>query len=182
MPCSHWAGQTRPPFARDTRDVALPTVTCLTAWWLLFALSPSSADAAPSLGHSERRVVKLINKFRVGHGRPRLSVSPRLNLAADRHSREMVGHRYFAHASANGASAASRVRSFRRARRVGENIAFVGEGTRRPARQVVTMWIHSPTHRAVLLDPGFNRIGVGRRSGTLGTRGLVYTADFESRR
>jgi uncharacterized protein YkwD len=51
------------------------------------------------------------------------------------------------------------------------------------ASRVVQMWMASPGHRAVILTRGFRRIGIGRRSGALGsTRAIVYTADFSSRR
>ena len=44
------------------------------------------------------------------------------------------------------------------------------------------MWMNSPPHRAVMLSPGFRRIGLSHRSGILGGFGMsVVTADFASR-
>jgi uncharacterized protein YkwD len=41
------------------------------------------------------------------------------------------------------------------------------------------MWLNSAPHRAIVLDPRFRRVGVGRRWGTLGSAGrAVVTADF----
>ena len=147
------------------------------------AVAPVTAQAAPRLDGTERTVIKLINSYRARHGRARLRASGRLNRAADRHSREMLAHDFFAHASRNGTPATTRVRRSSRARSVGENIAFIGSGQRRMARLVVSMWIDSAKHREVLLHPSFRRIGVGGRAGDLsGNRGNAITADFASRR
>ena len=147
------------------------------------AAPPTDAAAGSRMDRTERRIVKLINSYRAKHGRPRLRASGRLNRAADRHSREMVAHDFFAHPSRNGTAASTRVRRSSRARTVGENLAFIGAGERRAARRVVGMWIESPPHRAVLLNSSFRRIGVGRRGGDLGgSRGVAFTADFASRR
>jgi uncharacterized protein YkwD len=147
------------------------------------AVAPTTAQAAPRLDRTERTVIKLINSYRARHGRARLRASGRLNRAADRHSRAMLAHDFFAHASRNGTAATTRARRSSRARSVGENIAFIGSGQRRMPRLVVSMWIDSAKHREVLLHPSFRRIGVGRRAGDLsGNRGNAITADFASRR
>lgn len=146
--------------------------------------APTAAQAGGArLDPTERKVVKLINRYRAAHGRSRLRVSRRLSRVADRHSSEMAAHGFFAHSSRNGTAAATRVRRSTRAASVGENLAFVSGGGRDSARQVVRMWIGSPGHRAVMLSSSFGRIGVARRSGRLGGRsGLHFTADFASRR
>jgi hypothetical protein len=49
--------------------------------------------------------------------------------------------------------------------------------------RVVSMWMNSGTHRAVLLSSRFKRVGVARRGGHLGGgRACMVTADFASRR
>ena len=156
--------------------VALASTTTLAA-------TPTTAAAASRLDGTERTVIKLINRYRARNGRPRLRASGRLNRAADGHSREMVAHDFFGHSSRNGTAASTRVRRWSRARSVGENIAFVGAGQRRAARRVVSMWIRSAPHRAVLLNRSFRRVGIGRRGGDLsGSNGNAFTADFASRR
>lgn len=145
--------------------------------------SPAQAQAGSRLDRSERSVVRLINHYRVRHGRPRVHASRGLNQAADRHSNDMVAHGFFAHPSANGTAAVSRVRRASHADTVGENLAFLGAGERHPAARVVRLWINSADHRAILLNPSFRRIGVGRRGGNLGGQsGSAYTADFASSR
>jgi uncharacterized protein YkwD len=43
--------------------------------------------------------------------------------------------------------------------------------------------MNSPGHRAILLSSQYRRVGVGKRTGSLGsTRACVVTADFSSRR
>ena len=65
------------------------------------------------------------------------------------------------------------------ARRFGENLAW-GVGSRATARAIVRSWLASPGHRANLLRPSWERIGIGSRTGTfLGYAGAtVVTADF----
>ena len=146
-------------------------------------LTPSTAQAGGArLDRTERKVVKLVNKYRAKHGRPHLRVSRRLNRVADRHSRDMARHNFFAHSSRDGTAASTRVRRSTRARAVGENLAFLSS-RRGAARRVVNMWIRSDGHRAVMLSSSFRRIGVGQRSGRLGGNwGSHFTADFASRR
>jgi uncharacterized protein YkwD len=123
-----------------------------------------------------------MNQVRARHGLPALKSSRRLARAADGHSRDMLRHDFFSHASSDGTSFFRRVRSYARARRVGENLAML-PGRRRAARKVVTMWLRSASHRQILLSRGFRRVGVGKRSGQLGgQRATVYTVDFASRR
>lgn len=146
--------------------------------------SPAQARRTARLDHQERKIVRLINGIRADHGMAALRRSRRLNHAANRHSWNMIVADFFSHTSRNGTSTASRVRRYRHATRVGEVLAYVSRDQRRGAAwRVVQMWMASPGHRAVLLDPGFRRIGVARQGGRLGSQpALVYTADLTSRR
>jgi uncharacterized protein YkwD len=179
---AHTAAES-PGGARAGRLGALLVLALALAGTSTLAARPGEAAASSRLDGTERRIVKLINSYRARNGRPRVQASGRLNRVADRHSRAMLAHDFFAHASRNGTAAATRVRRSSRARSVGENIAFIGAGQRRAAGRVVSMWINSPGHRAVLLNSSYRRIGVGRRAGFLGgNRGAAFTADFASRR
>ena len=51
---------------------------------------------------------------------------------------------------------------------VGETLAAIPQ-RRGGADEVVRLWLDSGAHRAILLEPGFRRIGVARRWGTLGS-------------
>lgn len=153
---------------------------------LAAVMRPEAADAAGSarMDRSERRVITLINGIRRRSGLPRVRRSRALMRSADYHSWDMLRANFFAHSSANGMSMQQRIRRYKPAARIGENLAWVprrrGQSS---ARVVVNMWMNSPSHRAVILNRVFRRIGIGRRKGTLGsTRATVYTADFASRR
>jgi uncharacterized protein YkwD len=162
--------------------LALSALSTLLLLALLSAAAPA-AEAGASFSAGERTLVRAVNGVRARHGLPRLRPSGRLSRAADHHTRQMIAHDFFSHSSPNGASMSRRVRAFTRSRRVGETIAMTTRCGRRGARRVVNMWMGSPGHRAILLSPGFRRIGVGARRGTLGAqRACVVTADFASRR
>ena len=182
QPCGGRATAVVPTRRAGAGLAALALALALAAAATLTA-PPADASASPRLDRTERKIVKLINSYRARNGRARLRAGGRLNRVADRHSRAMLAHDFLSHSSRNGTAAATRVRRSSRARSVGENIAFIGAGQGRVARRVVTMWINSPGHRAVLLDPSYRRIGVGRRAGMLGgSRGSAFTADFASGR
>ena len=148
------------------------------------AAPPAAARGGKErLDRVERTVMRMINTRRARVGAPRLRASPALARAADFHSWDMLRSNVFAHASANGTSAARRVSRYRRARRTGETIGYVGHGTRGYARRIVSMWMASPGHRAVLMSRSFRRLGIARRSGVLGgIRATVFTADLQSKR
>lgn len=146
-------------------------------------IPPAVAHAAsPRLSPTERAVIRLMNHARARHGLPALRASAPLTRAADGHSRDMLTHDFFAHESSDGTPFDRRVRAYAPARQIGENLAMVSR-VRRVARRVVSLWLHSPPHRGVLLSAGYRRVGVGERSGRLQTvRATVVTVDFASRR
>jgi uncharacterized protein YkwD len=159
--------------------VALIAAACLAT---ALTTAPFARAASARVSGTERAVIRLMNRVRAQHGLPPLRSSSRLALAADGHSLDMLRHDFFAHQSSDGTSFDRRVRAYAKARRVGENLAMVS-GVRRAARTVVRMWLNSPGHRAILLSRGFRRVGVAKRSGTLGSApATVFTVDFASRR
>jgi uncharacterized protein YkwD len=137
------------------------------------------AAAAPRLNADERAVIRLLNDARGQHGLAPLKASRPLSRAADRHSRDMLLRDFFDHSSSDGTPFDARVRRYARgAGLVGETLAAVPQ-RRGGADAVVDLWLRSPPHRAIVLDPRFRRVGIGRRWGTLGdARHAVVTADF----
>jgi uncharacterized protein YkwD len=141
----------------------------------LLGTATAAQAFGPRVDGGERAVVRAINGARAHYGIAGLVGSPRLARAADRHSHHMLAADYFSHGAF-----ARRVRRYASFRRIGETIAMT---SRCSARRVVRMWLNSPGHRAVLLSPGFRRVGIGRRTGRLGARrACMVTADFGSRR
>jgi uncharacterized protein YkwD len=164
------------------------------------AASPDQAAAATCAGASaepgeasravlSRALLCAINSVRHRHGLPGVRPNADLEVAARRHSRDMVASRYFAHVNPAGSSPADRVRRtgyLRSAHRwtVGENLAW-GSGSLGSARGVVHAWMRSPAHRKVLLWPTFRDVGLGVAPGAprpLDRPAVTYTADFGVKR
>jgi uncharacterized protein YkwD len=161
------------------RAVAALTLA-LASLFAVPAAAPAEAGRKARLDATERAIVRAINRQRAAHGLGRLDAVRRLARAADYHSWEMLAGNYFAHSSRNGGSFERRVRRYGSYRAVGETIAWM---SRCRARRVVSMWMNSAGHRAILLSSTFRRIGVAKRTGRLGSsRACVVTADFASRR
>jgi uncharacterized protein YkwD len=139
-----------------------------------------AALAGPELNRFERQVIRQLNDVRSQHDlAPVRSYRP-LNRAADRHTRDMLRRDFFDHPSSDGTPFDRRVRRFYDATMVGETLATLPQ-RRGGADAVVRLWMDSAVHRAIVLEPGFRRIGVGRRWGTLGAdQNAVITADFAS--
>ena len=100
----------------------------------------------------------------------------RLTRAARGHTADMLNRQYFAH----GSIASRAVAAGARGPMFGENLAW---GTRVTAQWVVGRWLASPTHRAILLRPGFRRVGIGISFGSFAghSNAAVVTADFAGR-
>ena len=105
-----------------------------------------------------------------------------------RYSKLMVKGQFFDHVSPSGSTLASRVtrtKYTKGARRwsLGENIAW-GTGDRSTPASIVDAWMHSPGHKANILDPTFKEIGIGIASGApvataaASSAGATYTTDF----
>jgi uncharacterized protein YkwD len=113
---------------------------------------------------------------RTSHGLAPLRLDGRLLRAARGHSADMLNRQYFAHGSVAGRALAHGARG----PVFGEDLAW---GTSVTAQWVVDHWLASPGHRAVLLRPGFRRVGIGIAFGTFAGRGgaALVTADFAGR-
>ncbi len=136
--------------------------------------SPAAADSV------ERAIVHRINSYRHRYGLPPLRFDDRMNIGANQHSRSMARAGYFEHNSADGSSWDGRVRHYSQANFVGEVIAWTRQTSpAHQARLVVSTWVHSAPHRAVLLTRGFSRIGMARMRGGSWT---YFTADFAGHR
>src|SRR5438874_11600209 len=149
-----------------TRKVLVVFVTV----FLLFGVATTAS--AQGLTSSENSLLSVINSARTSRGLAPVRVDYRLVRTARGHSADMLRHQYFSH----GAFTA-RVRASGAAGPVfGEDLAWGPMS----ASWVVNQWLASPSHRAVLLRPGFRRVGIGAFQGTFaGKRGaLVVTADF----
>jgi uncharacterized protein YkwD len=141
------------------------------------ATPPPVAHAAGA-GRLDRAIVRQINAVRASHGRTPVTFSARLRRLARHHTLDMLRHDSFSH-DGDGTTFAQRIRARVHYRKVGENLALMPRGT--GARAIVRAWMHSPPHRAVLLDPAYHRVGVAGANGSMGAGGAyLVTADFST--
>ena len=141
-------------------------------------LSSSPADGA-TLDSFEQDLVARINEFRASRGLPTLLVADSLTAAAKWMSADMSVRDYFAHTSLDGRAPVQRMNdagypAFQSW--TGEDLAAGYSST----ADVLTGWINSPAHYAVLVNPVYHAIGVGRSYGAGTTYGWYWTADFGS--
>jgi uncharacterized protein YkwD len=154
---------------------------CLVAGVLalvsLLSLVASQPAEGASLDSAEQDLVARINAFRAARSLPTLAVSDTLTSAAKWMSSDMGSRNYFAHTSLDGRSPTQRMAdagypAF--GTWTGEDLAagFTTTG------DVLNGWINSPAHYAVLVNPQYHAIGVGRGYASGSTYGWYWTADF----
>jgi uncharacterized protein YkwD len=130
----------------------------------------------------------LVNAIRERHQLVPLDENDELRRSATAHSRDMVANGYFSHygpsqstplARAARSGYFGRVSCF-----VGENLGWgFGRGRGSP-EAVVEEWMHSPEHRANVLEPDFRDFGVGIARGSpygYDRDAATYTLDFGNR-
>ena len=115
----------------------------------------------------ERKVTQLTNEARRDHHLMPLDRDITLVDIARCHSDYMLKRNYFSHVSPDGKSIQDRIvpAYSRTLSRAGENI-WSGHGydysdATLMARVIVDSWMSSPGHRANLLNPNYNYLGVG---------------------
>jgi uncharacterized protein YkwD len=124
----------------------------------------ATASAVVHLSALESQLLAQINLTRGRHGLRSLRLSAGLTAAADQHSQSMAQKGYFSHDSANGGSFFKRIASFYTYRgysnwSAGENILYSTPDID-PAG-ALRLWMHSPEHRANLLNRSWREIGLG---------------------
>jgi uncharacterized protein YkwD len=136
---------------------------------LVFLLASAAAVASEQLAAAPtaRSLLGEINGVRERHGLRDLRISRQLTAAADSHTLEMGRRGYFRHTSYDGTPFWKRVRSFYpslgyRTWSAGENLLWASAGI--SARDGVRLWMHSPGHRANILNPAWREIGISARS------------------
>src|SRR2546430_12626012 len=158
------------------RFSAALVATVLAVVGLLGSLAPLVAEGA-SLDSAEQDLVARINAFRAARSLPTLAVSDTLTSAAKWMSTDMGSRNYFAHTSLDGRSPTQRMAdagypAF--GTWTGEDLA-AGYTT---TGDVLNGWINSPAHYAVLVNPQYHAIGVGRGYATASTYGWDWAPDF----
>jgi uncharacterized protein YkwD len=121
-------------------------------------------------GAIEASLLCLINERRGASGVGVVRHNAQLATAADRHARDMVVRGFFSHVAPGGPGFIERIVSTGYTDSalswiVGENLVW-GSGSLSTPRQLVQSWMDSPPHRANLLRPRFDEIGLGSVHGT----------------
>lgn len=112
----------------------------------------------PGVATFEAELLRLINDYRLVLGLPALIPSTGLGDAARAHTRNMIEHRFFSHATPEGLTPGERLALANIDwSAVGENIA---SGYSTP-QAVFEAWMASPTHRANIESERFTYAGVG---------------------
>ena len=166
---------------------SLPVVAVLAALTLpASALADCpGATASPAASDGFSATLCLINARRATHDLEPLASDSRLQRAAGGFARDMVARRFFDHTSPGGATLVDRLHAAGwnpgGAWSAGENIAW-GAGDLGTPAKIVDAWMHSPGHRANILNPAFTQIGLGIAAGApqagVGGPAATYVADF----
>jgi uncharacterized protein YkwD len=135
-----------------------------------------TAPATPPAGDAgaEAAVLTLVNQERGKAGCGPLTADSRLATAARLHSEDMAARNFFDHTNPDGVTFDQRItKAGYRWSGAAENIA---KGQTTPA-SVMDSWMHSPGHRANILNCGFKNIGIGL---AYQGRSPLWTQDFGS--
>ena len=169
--------------------VSTAALVTVTAFMIPGAASAATcgaaADAQPLASRSasgRSALVCLINEVREQHHLRPVVNRPALSSAASTWSERLVSGGFFAHVdTAVNSTIETRDRPYTAGSRLwalGENLAWA-TGYRSSPKQILTMWLASPSHRANLLDPQWRDVGVGIAAGTpVGAAGATYAAEF----
>jgi uncharacterized protein YkwD len=115
-------------------------------------------DRRSSNASFQQELLRLTNAERTKRGLKPLSLSTKLNQAAQNHATDMVQRQYFDHTSPDGSKPRDRAKA------VGYIGSYVGENIaagQQSASSVVASWMESKGHRANILNKNFKEIGLG---------------------
>jgi uncharacterized protein YkwD len=128
---------------------------------LLLAIAPALAanhDSQPevSLTVAEQYLLAAANQDRANQGLPPLRLDPVLTQASAFHAREMAQHADISHQFEGEPELAERGAN------AGVHFSLIAENVGEAPTSVIIhdLWMHSPHHRANLLDPNVNTIGI----------------------
>lgn len=178
------------PKARVGLSKRRPTASIAARRRARRAAACTGADLAPAAanrGRTRSATLCLLNVERTSRGLRALRADDRLEIAAQRHSDDMVARDYFDHVTPSGADVVARLSragyvSDEVSWAVGENIAW-GSGDLATPREIVRAWMNSTGHRRNILDRRYREIGIGVARGVPGRdiEGATYTTDFGTR-
>lgn len=130
----------------------------------------TAVHAAASVHPLQEEMLRLVNGERAAVGLTALTLHPQLQASAQRYAEWMAQDRFFSHTDPDGGSSVDRIRetgylhppcdcAYRYV--TGENLAH---NQAIPAA-AMDAWMDSPPHRANILHPQFEEMGVGYADG-----------------
>jgi uncharacterized protein YkwD len=131
----------------------------------------------------------LVDQQREAAGLYPLAANPLIALGAAAHDADMIVQDYFSHVAPDGATLVTRliasgyVSGPAGGYILGENLAW-GTRDQSTPQAVVTAWMHSPDHRANILDPTYRETGIAvlpavpAGDDPSSAPGATYTEDF----
>ena len=150
--------------------------------------TPGASNMVERRAALEAAVVREMNRVRASRGLAPLRAAPSLRSAARGHSQAMLAYGFFSHDSADGTAFSDRIRRYYT--NAGYTRWAVGEalmashGRFVDAESIVTAWLESPPHRAIVLSPTWRDAGIGvlyaptAPANFGGAEAIVVTADF----
>lgn len=136
---------------------SLPVFLCAVGVFLSGALSRPAAAAAHYDQAAEQKIFQLLNHSRTERGLPALEQNPQLQEAARAHSQLMASRQKLSHKFAAEAAPSERLATTGlHFDRDGENV-----GLNQSAEGAHEGFMHSPPHRANILSPNYNAVGIG---------------------
>lgn len=151
---------------------------CIFVCIILLSCLVSAVSAEDVYAAQEKQMLDLINAERISYGLEPLSLNPVLTQVARDHSKEMIEKDYFSHDSYDGTLFWERMKDAGYPiYRVAENIAMNYPPDVVKAHENL---MNSPGHRANILNPDYNEIGIGIWVGeyTSYPNTAMYTEDF----
>ena len=167
---------------------ALVVVLALAAAPLATGSAKASAQRNQTL---EQGILREVNRVRAAHGLRSLALARGLQAAAMFQSRALLAQGVFEHDSPAGGAFGERLRRYypvggAHAWSVGENLLWSSVGI--DAGAAVKLWLDSPPHRKIMLEPTWREFGIGAFAtpsapGVFASAGavVVVTMDFGSR-
>jgi uncharacterized protein YkwD len=168
---------------------------CAVLLGVLTVVATATADATPASAQREigleQGILREVNRVRSDRGLRPLVLARGLQAAATFQSKALLTQGVFEHDSAAGGAFGDRLRRFypigtARTWSVGENLLWSADGIDAPS--AVKLWLDSPVHRKIMLDPNWREFGAGAVAapsapGIYASAGavVVVTIDFGTR-
>lgn len=147
----------------ETEHKIVPAVTILA----MFAFGIITFALANASEISPENIVNLVNQERTANGVDPVKVNPELQSAAVAKSQDMIYRSYFDHYAFGQTPWMFILKA-------GYNYSVAGENLAKgfsSSEGVVNAWMDSPEHRANILNPEYQEIGVGVVKGTFTENG-----------